>query len=588
MKRAIFLFCIGMMVCLSSCQTPFSAEDHETDMPVSENTAQESLSVERVPEEESGQNPGTVISPYSLSELGYRLEIPEDIGIYDMNEYQEGRDLIHQHFDPPLYYVQEEETTFQYGTYFFASYGGDNLVGVYTVLHPQCMYTAASADTMVCLSLLQAFLRSDVEREGAQIKFLRTEETVSGAVSYVPYTLSPGELETYQVYEDEEIVVYDFLGLTSAPPLDEQLKEDAQGELLEQKGIDLSWIFDMRDYFLKADGGIGRFLSSGAAEEPSRNYVFSMTPFYTDEPHELYTVPEVYGDTAVCCDIYQYLNGRGKDVSSNVMLKDVLSGEETKLDLLANKAYLYNGELYYQSGYQLCKMNAETGEKTELFTIGENPAGFSFGGEGFLIYWAGNAGYSDVKIYSYDIEKEKTALIAETNYLSDPSHEFKIREGHLCFAKKEENTYTIYGFNVRTGKTRKIAEGILSAPNQMVYNGSTLLYTTTSGTHVLTDGSSEELLLEGTRTDCDILENRYIFYFNDRQLYIYDLKNETIVYTTAEEVKDFRLSPWLSLDTENKRAALLGRNDTLAEELYPDWNEETGPDFIYLLQIEEA
>jgi len=425
-----------MMMCLFSCCTLFPAGDHETDASVSGSTAQEVLSAGSVPtENETGQNSGTVISPYSLSELGYCLEIPEDIGIYDPNQFHADADLIHPYFEPPLYYVQEEETTFQYGTYFFLSYGGDNLVGMYTALHPQCMYNAANADTMVCLSLLQAFLRSDVEREDAQIAFLRTEETASGTVRYVPYTLSPEEVNKYKVYEDEKIVVYDFLMLTSAPPLDEQLKKDAQEEFLEQKGIDLSWILDMRNYFLEADGGIGRFLLSGAAEEPSRDYTFSVAPFYTDEPHELCSAPDVYGDMVVCCDIYQYLNGKSKDISSNVMLKDVLSGEETELDLLADKTYLYNGELYYQSGYQLCKMNPETGEKTELFTIGENPTGFSFGGEGFLIYWAGNVDYSDVKIYSYDIEEEKAALIAETNYLSDPSHEFKIREGYLCFAK---------------------------------------------------------------------------------------------------------------------------------------------------------
>jgi hypothetical protein len=203
--------------------------------------------------------------------------------------------------------------------------------------------------------------------------------------------------------------------------------------------------------------------SGCSAEEPSRDYVFSVAPFYTDEPHELCSIPDVYGDTVVCCDIYQYLNGKGRDASNNVMLKDVLSGEETKLDLLADKAYLYGGEFYYQSGYQLCKMNPETEEKTELFTIGENPAGFLLLRRGLFSLLGGNADYSNVKIYSYDIEEEKAALIAETNYLSDPSHEFKIREGYLCFAKEESKTYTIYGVNVETGKTLKIAESILSA-----------------------------------------------------------------------------------------------------------------------------
>lgn len=328
--------------------------------------------------------------------------------------------------------------------------------------------------------------------------------------------------------------------------------------------------------------------SGCSVEEASRDYEFSVIPFYTDKPYELCSFPDVYGDTVVCCDNYRYLHGRSENASGNVILKDVLSGEETELNIFAGKTYIYDGELYYQSGYQICRMNLETGENTELFTIGENPAGFSFGGEGFLVYWTGNSDYSDVKIYSYNIEKEKATIIAETNYLSDPYNDMKIREGYVCFAKEEGKTHTIYGANIKTGKTRKIAEGIPSEPNQMVYNGSTLLYTTASGTHVLTDGSSEEYLLEGTRTDCDILENRYIFYFSDRQLYIYDMKSEQVVYTTAEELKDFRLCQWLSLDTENKRAAFLGWNDQLAEELYPNWGYETGPDFVYLLQIKEV
>lgn len=324
------------------------------------------------------------------------------------------------------------------------------------------------------------------------------------------------------------------------------------------------------------------------AEETSHDYDFSVTPFYTDEPYELCSFPDVYGDTVACCDQYRYLKGRSENASGNVILKDVLSGEETELNIFANKTYIYHGELYYQSGYQIYGMNLETGENTELFTTGENPSGFSFGGEGFLIYWAGNSDLSDIKIYSYDIEKEKTTLITETNYLSDPYNDMKIREGYICFAKEENGTYTLYGADVGTGKTHKIAEGILSAPNQMVYNGSTLLYTTASATHVRRNGSTEEFLLEGTRTDCDILENRYIFYFNDRQLYIYDMKNEKVVYTTAEELKDFRLCQWLSLDTENKRAAFYGWNDQLAEERYPDWEQETGSAFIYLLQIKEV
>jgi len=260
LKKRMILISIGMSMCLCSCGTS-PARNIEAETFASENMARETSSTESVPDEESSQNPGTVISPYSLSELGYRLEIPEDIGIYDPNQSHADADLIHSYFEPPLYYVQEEETTFQYGTYLFASYGGDNLVGIYTVLHPQCMYTAANADTMVCLSLMQAFLRSDVDMENARIVFLRTEKTASGTVRYVPYTLSPDEVDAYKVYEDEEIVVYDFLGLTSAPPLDEQLEEGVQGELLSQKGIDLSWIVDMRDYFIESDGGIGRFLT---------------------------------------------------------------------------------------------------------------------------------------------------------------------------------------------------------------------------------------------------------------------------------------------------------------------------------------
>ena len=329
-------------------------------------------------------------------------------------------------------------------------------------------------------------------------------------------------------------------------------------------------------------------LSGCQVDDVIRDYDFSVAPFFTDESYELCSFPDIYENTVVCCDNYRYLYGRSENASGNVILKDVLSGKETELNIFADKTYIYDGELYYQSGYQICRMNLETGENMELFTVGENPASFSFGGEGFLIYWAGDSDLSDIKIYSYDIEKEKTTLIAETNYLSGPYHRFKIREGYLCFAKEENETYTLYGADVGTGKTIKITEGIPSDPNQMVYNGSTLLYTTASGTHVLRDGSSEEFLLEGTRTDCDILENRYIFYFNDRQLYIYDMTNETVVYTTAEELKDFRLCQWLSLDTENKKAAFLGWNDQLAEELYPDWGYETGPDFVYLLQIREV
>ncbi len=264
MKKRIAL--LLLMTLLSGCVSTAQPEDSSSLSESESSSSQAESELSSLPEsssqpEETNPNPEKVISPYSLSELGYRLEIPKDIGIYDSNQSRDNTGLVHSYFEPPLYYVQEEETSFQYGTCFFASYGGDNLVGGYTAFHPQCMYAAANADTMVCLSLLQAFLRSDVEKEDARIAFLRTEKTASGAVRYVPYTLSPEETNTYQVYEDEEIVVYDFLGLTSAPPLDKQLEEGAQGDFLEQKGIDLSWISDMRDYFIETDGGIGRFLT---------------------------------------------------------------------------------------------------------------------------------------------------------------------------------------------------------------------------------------------------------------------------------------------------------------------------------------
>ncbi|HQQ89339.1 MAG TPA: hypothetical protein PLU82_03830, partial [Oscillospiraceae bacterium] len=167
----------------------------------------------------------------------------------------------HQHFDPPLYFVQNEETVYMYGTYLYNSYGGDNLLGTYTAIHPNCQYQGMSADTDICFVLLQTFKTEDIQKPYAKVAFLKTSYSSAQVKQYEEYTLDVALLEDYIIYQDDTIIVYDFFEFTDAPSLNEQLKSLAEQARFAELGIDLSWISDMRDYFLETDGGVGRFIT---------------------------------------------------------------------------------------------------------------------------------------------------------------------------------------------------------------------------------------------------------------------------------------------------------------------------------------
>lgn len=198
-------------------------------------------------------------TPYPLSELGYYFAQDVDTGQSDPNPPME-LDILPGVYpkQPPYYFSMEQHSAYldSVGMYLIGYYGAGNLWGKYTVVQPDCGY-AGGFDHSVVFAILQAFKREDIEAPQAHIEFIKGNQESNNVVHYA---LPVAQLEEYKVYEDEDIVVYDFLPFTDAPSYAEQMQLLAQERNYDERGIQWRWFIDVGEFFHNAPGGIGSFI----------------------------------------------------------------------------------------------------------------------------------------------------------------------------------------------------------------------------------------------------------------------------------------------------------------------------------------
>ncbi|MEG0853506.1 MAG: hypothetical protein RSF82_06515 [Angelakisella sp.] len=196
-------------------------------------------------------------TPYALEGLGYTLDLGAQTGQ-----------------TPQLAAVttgtQKEEIEGGHsGMYKAGVYGGERLIGDYTVLQPVYTSGAEGPANPSSFSLLQAFKKSDIERSETGIRFLRrtkpkaAEEDYYQAYTNGPFdefSMSPLALENYIVYSDNDIVVYDFFEFSKAPSLEDQLTSLSQTQDYQQYSIKTDWVTGARQAIFGSEGGIGRFI----------------------------------------------------------------------------------------------------------------------------------------------------------------------------------------------------------------------------------------------------------------------------------------------------------------------------------------
>lgn len=332
-----------------------------------------------------------------------------------------------------------------------------------------------------------------------------------------------------------------------------------------------------------------------AAETPlpedSPEYSFSLSPYYPKEPHTDISNPIAAENKIVFCDQVNLFGG-SRTGTGNVYLYDRASETEKAYDIFANGLYYQDGCIYYSSGRTLVKTDLETGETTELFAfLEEGPCGFLSGGEGYVISFEGNGDYSEVKLYSYDIEKEKQSLIVETNYLESPFKTFKVHNKYISYIRLSGKEYEIHSLSLETEKDKLIFTNDFQ-PDQTVFDGNALVWSDHLGVHCFSGG--EDKIIGDGNSDVDILGGRYILYLGkeDSQIYVYDTVSESLAFS-SKGMFDGGFS-WSCPSGENTGSLAFVYSDLeKVKELYPDWNYEDDsqsaafPEFIYVLDLTE-
>lgn len=196
--------------------------------------------------------------PLSLEALGYRVALP--------NAAQQPLALT----AVTAATVKDGGENAHSGLYIAPVYGGERLLGEYTVLQPGAVQTSPGNPTS--FALLQAFSRSELERSNAAVKFLRRTKPKNSDEDYYQiysdgpfgeFSLAPDQLEDYVVFRDDAIVVYDFFEFSKAPPLEDQLIYLAAVDGYQQYGTDAPTILAARNALLAGEDGLGRYIRKG-------------------------------------------------------------------------------------------------------------------------------------------------------------------------------------------------------------------------------------------------------------------------------------------------------------------------------------
>lgn len=323
--------------------------------------------------------------------------------------------------------------------------------------------------------------------------------------------------------------------------------------------------------------------------EPVGDCSFSMQDIYPGESMAISLYPQIFGDKIVFSSVSDpdaFVSG-----SDKLYIHNIDSGEEVSFDSSMWAAFLSGDYLYGNVSRDLIKMNIQTGEEETLFSAPKSkPFGVSKGGSGrYFVFWVSDDNYKDAEFYFYDTEKEKYTSFFKGNIL-DPNHDFKVKNDFVAFVQKEnDGEYTFYGINLPANKSTTLHK-TETVPYQYLYDGSILLWSDKNGIHYLKDGAVSDIESEGS--DLDIYGNRYIFFSDDRQIYIYDMETSQIVFTTYEEhgEKEFNYpyySQSFAIDEESGRACFIKWNDESTLSHYGSWEHGGYPEILSVIDIKE-
>lgn len=196
-------------------------------------------------------------TPHTLEELGYKFEMggaPKEAA--HMAAVSSAT-------------VKADAASGHSGIYSAPVYGGERLLGNYTVLQPTYAAEENAPGNPSSFALLQAFKRSELERPDGAIKFLRRSKPKSSSDDYYKiytegpfseFSLSPDMLESYVVFRDSDVVVYNFFDFAKAPPLAEQLSYLANTDGYEQYGTLAEGTATAGASLFSAPGGIEKYI----------------------------------------------------------------------------------------------------------------------------------------------------------------------------------------------------------------------------------------------------------------------------------------------------------------------------------------
>ena len=323
--------------------------------------------------------------------------------------------------------------------------------------------------------------------------------------------------------------------------------------------------------------------------EPVGDCSFSMYDICPNESMVIFNYPQIFGNKIVFSSVSDpdaFVSGCDK-----LYIHNINSGEEVSFDTSMWAAFLSGDYLYGSVSREIVKMNIQTGEEETLFSAPKSkPFGVSKGGSGrYFVFWVSDDSYKNAEFYFYDTEKEEYKSFFKGNIL-DPYHDFKVKNDFVAFVQKEDDgEYTFYGINLSKNKSTALHK-TKTVPYQYLYNGSILLWSDKNGIHYLKDGAVSDI--ENESSDLDIYGNRYIFFSDDRQIYIYDIETSQTVFTTNEGYgeKDFNYpyySPSFALDEESSRVCFVKQNDESALSHYDSWEHGGYPELISVVDIKE-
>lgn len=330
-----------------------------------------------------------------------------------------------------------------------------------------------------------------------------------------------------------------------------------------------------------------------SAAEAAGEYSFSLSDYYPDDGTVFCSYPELFENKIVFCAAEHISNPQIE--SGNMHIYDLSTNRENSLDISAISAFISGDKIYYQSGRNICKASLDGGNSEVVFTAPEDKLfGFSKGGsDGRFIFWLSDSDYSNAEIFCYNAVKESYSSVAKPASIHNPYQNFKIKNDFACYAEKVASyNYNIYGINLSTGKNTLLCAAKRDL-SQYVYNGDTLVWSDGEGVHYFRNDTVYDIDNGKSKGDVDIYGNRYIFFFNDFQIYVYDIETEQIAFTTAPENYDEnKIYPeycqWFSLDEESGKACFILWDRDLALSHYSEWEYEEYPELISVMDIKKA